>query len=136
MTEQEFELTRKFLKGYNLHYAPTTMMQLGYALDDRFYAINEGHWQRFNEMLDELTVEDVNAALKKHLNYEDVKVVFITSDAEALKEVLVTNTPSPITYSSEKPDAIMQEDEEISTYPLSIPPEKVTIVDVETLFEG
>lgn len=136
MTEEEFDLSRQFLKGYNLHYAPTTMMQLGYALDDQFYGIDDGHWKRFNKMLDKLTVKDVNAALKKYLNYKNVKVVFITSDAESLEEVLVNNTPSPITYSSEKPAAIIEEDGEISTYPLMVKPENVTIVDVETLFEG
>lgn len=136
MSEEDFELTRKFLKGYNLHYAPTTMMQLGYALDDRFYGIDLGHWNTFTRMLDALTREDVNRALKKYLNYENVKVVFITRDAEALKETLVTNAPSPITYPSEKPAAILEEDKEISVFPLSVKPESVRIVEVDDLFEG
>jgi zinc protease len=136
MTEDQFEQTRKFLSGYTLHYAATTTTQLGYRMDDRFYGIDDGHWKRFAAMLDELTVEDVNAALKKYLTYENIKVVFITDDAEALKEVLVNNKPSPITYQSEKPAAILEEDKEISTYPLSVKPENVTIVDVNALFEG
>jgi zinc protease len=136
MSVEEFELTRKFLKGYNLHYAPTTMMQLGYAIDDRFYGIEKGHWNTFKQMLDSITREDVNQALKKYLNYENVKVVFITRDAEALKETLVANAPSPITYASEKPAAILEEDGAISTYPLSVKPESVKIVDVEELFKG
>jgi zinc protease len=65
-----------------------------------------------------------------------VKVVFITRDAEALKETLVANAPSPITYASEKPAAILEEDGAISTYPLSVKPESVKIVDVEELFKG
>lgn len=136
MSEEDFALTRKFLKGYILHYAPTTTMQLGYALDDQFYGIDDGHWQTFAEMLDSITREEVNAALKKHFNYNDLKVVFITKDAEDLKNVLVNNEPSPITYQSEKPAAILEEDKEISVYPLSIEPENVTIAKVEELFEG
>jgi len=135
MSEADFELTRKFLKGYTLHYAPTTMMKLGYALDDRFYGIEQGHWAMFSKMLDELTLEDVNAALKKHLNYENIKVVFITPDAEGLKNTLVNNDPSPITYPSEKPAGVLEEDKEISIYPLRVKPENVTIVKVETVFE-
>ncbi|HTY36760.1 MAG TPA: pitrilysin family protein, partial [Bacteroidota bacterium] len=37
MTKNDFELTRNFLSKYVLHYAPTTMERLAYALDDRFY---------------------------------------------------------------------------------------------------
>jgi zinc protease len=136
MTEEEFELTRKFLKGYTLHYAPTTMAKLGYALDDRFYGIDDGHWARYARMLDELTVADVNAAIRKHFNYQNLKVVFISPDAEGLKNALVTNAPSPITYASEKPAAVIEEDKEISTYPLVVKPENVTIVKVDDVFEG
>lgn len=136
MTQEEFELTRKFLKGYILHYAPTTTAKLGYALDDRFYGNEEEHWSTFARMLDELTLEDVNAALKKYLTFENVKVAFVTPDAEGLQRTLVTNEASPITYSSEKPAEVYEEDKEISTYPLSVRPENVTIVTAEEMFEG
>lgn len=136
MTAEEFEHTRKFLKGYTLHYAPTTMAKLGYAIDDRFYGIDKGHWATFARMLDELTLKDVNAALRKNFSYENLKVVFITPDAEGLKAMLVTNAPSPITYASEKPASVIEEDKEISTYPLVVKPENVMIVKVDDVFEG
>jgi zinc protease len=135
MTEEEFEHARKFLKGYTLHYAPTTMAKLGYAIDDRFYGIDKGHWATFARMLDELTAKDVNAALRKHFTYEDLKVVFITPDAEGLKSALVTNAPSPITYASEKPAAVIEEDKEISAYALTVRPDNVSIVKVDEVFE-
>ncbi len=81
-------------------------------------------------------MDDVNAALKKHFTYENLKVVFITPDAEGLKSALVTNAPSPITYASEKPAAVIEEDKAISTYPLVVKPENVTIVKVDDVFEG
>jgi len=136
MTEEEFERTRKFLKGYTLHYAPTTTIKLGYALDDRFYGIEEGHWVRYSRMLDDLTRDEVNAALRKHFNFENLKAVFITPDAEGLKNALVNDAPSPITYASEKPVEVIEEDKEISTYPLAVKPENVTIVKVDEVFEG
>ncbi|UCG53435.1 MAG: insulinase family protein [Candidatus Latescibacterota bacterium] len=136
MTEDDFELTRKFLKGYILHYAPTTMMKLGYAMDDRFYGIEKGHWDTFAKMLDELTRDEVNAALKKHLSFENIKVVFVTTDAAGLKDTLINNEPSPITYQSEKPAEVLEEDKEIEAYPLSVKPENVTVVKVEKMFEG
>lgn len=136
MSQEDFDLTRKFLKSYILHYAPTTMLKLGYALDDRFYGIGDGHWQRYARMLDGLTRDDVNAALKKHFTFQNVKVVFVSPDAEGLQRTLVNNEPSPITYPSEKPQAILDEDVEISTYPLTVKPENVKIVKVEEMFQG
>ena len=136
MSEADFELTKKFLKGYILHYAPTTDAKLGYALDDRFYGNEHEHWSTYAKMLDELTREEVNAALKKYLTFSDFKVVFITPDAEGLKKALVNNEPSPISYQSEKPDEIYKEDERISTYPLEVKPENITIVEVDEVFEG
>lgn len=136
MTQNEFDLTRKFLKGYILHYSPTTMDKLGYALDDRFYGIDGGHWKTYERLLDELTLADVNAALKKHLDYHNIKAVFITTDAAGLKAALVSNDPSPITYESEKPAEILEEDNEISTYPLSVKDSDVRVVKVEDVFQG
>jgi zinc protease len=136
MSEEDFKLTKKFLKGYILHYAPTTMMKLGYAMDDRFYAIKNGHWNTFAAMLDELTRDEVNAALKKHLSFKNIKVAFVTPDAEGLRDALVANKPSPITYQSEKPADVLEEDKVIQIYPLVVKPENVTIVKVDEMFEG
>ncbi|HQV30844.1 MAG TPA: pitrilysin family protein [Calditrichia bacterium] len=137
MSAEDFEMTRKFLRNYNLHYAPTTMMKLGYAMDDRFYGIKDGHWKRYAEMLDELTLEDVNAALRKHFSYQNLKAVFITdaSQVEELKATLIGNTPSPISYSSPKPEEVLDEDKVISTFPLSISAGDITVEEVDTVFQ-
>ncbi len=135
MSESEFELTRKFLKGYILHYAPTTMMKLGYAMDDRFYGIENGHWETFAAMLDGLTRDDVNSALKRHLGFKNIKVAFVTPDAEGLRAALLANEPSPITYASEKPAEVLEEDKKIEVYPLVVKPQNVTIFKVEDMFE-
>src|SRR5690606_23645439 len=39
MTQEEFELTRNFLKKYHLHFAETTEDRLGWRIDDAFYGI-------------------------------------------------------------------------------------------------
>jgi zinc protease len=135
MTEAEFELTRKFLKSYILHYAPTPMMKLGYALDDVFYGIKGHHLGNFRTMLDQLTLEDVNNAVKKHLQYKNLKIVFITNEAEKLRAMLVNNTPSPIEYATPKSQEILDEDRVISAYPISVKAENIRIVPVDKVFE-
>ncbi len=136
MSGEDFELTRKFLKNYILHYAPTTSMKLGYMLDDKFYGNDGYHWDVYEKMLNELTLEEVNAAIKKHWQYDNIKAAFITNEAEKLKEILLNNEPTPITYESEKPAEILEEDKEIAKFPLSVKPENVEIVPVEEVFEN
>ena len=135
MTEQEFAATRKFLKTYILHYAPTTMDRLAYALDDRFYGIEGSHLELYRRTLDELTLSDVNAAIKKYWQCENMQIVMVTDNAKALKEASTTNAPSPYTYPTPKPESVLKEDEEIVKYPLPIKAENVTIVPVTEVFE-
>ena len=134
MTQENFELTRNFLKKYVLHYAPTTMERLGYALDDRFYNIDGSHLERFRKMMDEITLADVNAAIKKNWQYGNMKIVIITNEAETMRDALVSNTPSPIRYTSPKPENILTEDKEIISFPLDIKAESVKIIPVADLF--
>lgn len=134
MREADFELTRQFLAKYVLHYAPTTMERLGYALDDRFYGIAGSHLNNFRRWMPDLTLEEVNAAIRAHWQYDNLHIVMVTRDGESLKKALVSNTPSPCRYPTPKPAAILEEDREIAVFPLDIRPENVTIVPVAELF--
>jgi len=136
MSEEEFELTRSFLRKYVLHFADTTSARLGYRLDDQFYGVEgEGHLSRFRRMMDEITLDEVNEALRTHLQTRNVKIVVVTGQAERLKEALVNDTPSPVVYETAKPQAILDEDKIISTYPLAVSADAVRIVPVEAIFE-
>lgn len=135
MTKDQFELTRKFLKNYVLHYAATTMERLGYAIDDRFYAIEGSHLKIFREMMDKLTLADVNNAIKKHWQYGTMQIAIVTKDAQMLKEALVADAPSPITYATPKPETVLNEDKEIIVFPVKVSAENVKVVSVKELFE-
>jgi zinc protease len=136
LSQEQFELSRTFLKKYSLHFAETTFARLGYAMDDRFYGIDgEGHLVRFRKMMDELTLDDVNGAIKRHLQYRNLKIAIVTGDAEALRDALVRGAPTPIAYDTPKPATVLAEDREIAAFPLEIAAERVTIVPVESAFE-
>ena len=135
LTEQDFRATRNFLRKYILHYAPTTMDRLAYALDDRFYNIHGSHLELYRKMLDEVTLAEVNAAVKKYWQCENMQIVIVTDNAQALKEALVNNAPSPYKYPTTKSESLLKEDEEIVKYPLPIKAENVTIVPVTEVFE-
>lgn len=134
LSEAEFEKTRDFLRKYIAHLAPTTMDRLGYALDDRFFGIEGSHLEQFRRRLDSMTRDEVNAAIQKHLQYENMHVVMVAGDAERLKQALVADAPSPISYATPKLERIMAEDRQISVFPLKIRAENVHIVPAAELF--
>jgi zinc protease len=137
MREEDFELTRSFLKNYVLQFADTTEGRLGYAIDDRFYGIGApGHLEIFRRMMDELTLEEVNAAIKRHLQTDNVKIAIVTGDAAGLRAVLESDAPTPISYATPKPDVLLAEDKEIAAFPLDIVEDGVRVVPVDAMFAG
>jgi zinc protease len=137
MTQEEFEGTRNFLRKYCLHFAETTEERLGYAVDDRFYGLEEPHLAAFRRAMDDLTLDEVNAAIKKHLQTKNLVFAFVTANAGKLRDALVSGAPSPIDYGGvPKPDALLAEDKEIERHPLDIQAANVHIVPVAQVFEG
>ncbi|MGD9900822.1 MAG: M16 family metallopeptidase [Calditrichaceae bacterium] len=135
MSREEFELTRSFLKKYILHYAPTTMTQLGYKLDDVFFGLKTPYFDQFSKALDNMTLEDVNEAIKKHLQYKNIQIAMVTANAEQFKDKLVGNAVSQMNYSSPKSPEIMKEDKEIEIYPLDINDANIEIIKIDEMFQ-
>jgi zinc protease len=135
MKQEEFDLTRDFLTKYSLHFAETTSTRLGFAVDDQFYGMSQSHLEHFRQMMKTLTLTDVNAAIRKHLQYQNVKIAIVTGEAEAMQKSLAADAPSPITYDSQKSAQIVEEDKAISTFPLGIAAANIRVVPVEEIFE-
>jgi zinc protease len=137
MSREDFEERRAFLSKYSLHFAETTGARLGYAVDDRFYGLDESHLARFRRTMGELTLEEVNAAIKKYMKADDMVFAFVAEDAEGLKQALASEARSPIDYGDvEKPAEVLEADQAIEVYPIRIPAENITIVPVTEMFEG
>ncbi len=136
MTAEQFELTRSFLKKYSTHFAPTTSTRLGYAIDDSFYGIDsEGHLARFVRLMDELTRDEVNAAIARHWQTQDLAIAIVTGDAGGIAAALASGAPTPIEYANEMPAAVLEEDEAISAYPLAIDAGSIERWPVATIFD-
>jgi len=134
LTAKQFEAQREFLKKYALQFATTTAARLGYAIDDRFYGIDGGgHLARFREMMGKLTREDVNRAIRKYLQTDNLVIVMVTADAKAMQQALVSGRPSPIDYQGiKKPAEVLAEDRQIERYRLDIKPGNVQMCLVYT----
>ncbi|MDT8323773.1 MAG: pitrilysin family protein [Bacteroidota bacterium] len=134
MTQEDFALTQKFLDKYALHYATTTMDRLGYAIDSRFYGIDGDYVSLFREKIAGLTLEEVNAAIRRHLQSDNLRIAMVTNGAEEFATALAVDAPSPVTYETPKPEEILAEDKDIEVYPLGIAREDIRIVPVEEMF--
>lgn len=134
MSPAAFEATREFLSKYVNILTQTQDDALGYALDSRFYGIDEFP-AYMREQLARLTVEDVNAAIRRHLANQPMRVVVVTKDAQAFKDAIVSGQPSPITYNSPKPQAILDEDRIIQSYRIPVTAADVTVTPVEQVFQ-
>ena len=138
LSKENFEGTRDFLKSYTKLYVETPAKKLGYLMDSRFYGRTD--WiNELDGLLSKLTVEDVNAAIKKYWQLQNMEIVIITDESEVndLAESLRANTPSPMTYSntlkSSLPESILKEDDIVASYPLKV--KEVRIINSNDTFK-
>lgn len=135
LTREQFELTRRFLSKYSTHYAPTTSARLGYAIDDAFYGIEgDGHLARFRGMMESLTLDEVNAAVRTHWQTSSLVIAIVTGDADGLAAALGDGRPTPIHYPNPMPPDILSEDAAIACYSLKIPADAIARIPVTEIF--
>jgi zinc protease len=136
MTEEEFETTRDFLLNYSRLWTQTASRRLGYGLDGRFYG-RKSLVDEVEERLPRLTVDQVNAAVRKYLDPANVQVAVVADEAgaKAFSEALLANDPSPITYATQTKPEVTEEDREIAVYPLKTSAKRMRIVTAKEIFE-
>jgi zinc protease len=137
MSQEDFELTRDFLRSYMKLYIQTPSKQLGFLMDSRFYD-RKDYISEIDFLLERITLAEVNAAIKKYWQTDNMFITIVTDDseAEALKKSLMSNEVSPMSYSdalkATLPANLLEEDAKVSSFPLNV--KKVTIVDSATKF--
>lgn len=137
LPQDQFERTQKYLYDFSVTYGSTALRRLAYAIDDAFFGMPEpGYLELIRPELTELTADSVNEAIERHLQAEDMYVVFITDDAEALKRLLLSGEPTPIAYTGDQPEEILREDEEIASWPIPVQEDDITVMDIMAVFEG
>jgi zinc protease len=137
ISAEDFELTRQFLRSYIKLYIQTPSSELGFLMDSKFYG-RQDYIQELDQLLADLTVDQVNEAVRKYLQAGNFFVSIITDDSEAgpLAEHLKKNTVSPMSYSNlvreGLAEEVIQEDKEVSTFPLNV--KSVKIIDSQETF--
>lgn len=147
LTPEQVEAAKNKARTLYLKYSESKGRQLGYKLDDMFYGMaDRGYLDTMLKNIDAVTPEQVNAAIRRHLQLENVKYVIVTneSEAERLANDIANNTnvvsKTLAEYHITEPippekQALLAQDEEWKKYPLNIPRANIRIVKSSELFE-
>src|SRR5205823_4873984 len=110
---EDFEATRSYLLNYSKLWVQTLPRRLGYAMDGAFYD-RDDLVTELARRLPRLTVEEVNAAVRRRLKAPGFRVAIVTRDAKALRETLLSGKPTPITYDTQgTPEEVLAEDKQL-----------------------
>lgn len=132
MSQADFDTVRSLLINYSKLWAQSPSERLGYAMDSRFYGMPP-YQEEIEARLQKLTLQEVNAAVKKYLDPDDWDVVMVTNNANQLAETLRKDAPSPKTYNSQVPEQVLTEDKAFQGMPVK--PTAVEIVPVAEVFQ-
>ena len=136
ISQQDFDMTKKFVLNYSKLWPSTMSRRLGYQMDSEFYG-TDYFIDRIDQDLKSLTVDDVNRAIKKYLNFSNIKIAVVVDEGKgkAFLDAMENNTPSPIKYASPVSQNILDQDKLIEVFPLNINKEKSKVVSAKDLFE-
>jgi zinc protease len=133
LTKEQFEESRDYLMKNVYVMTARQDQQLGYALDSKWYGIPE-FTEYMRAGLSKLTADQVNAAIRRHLNAENMSIVIIAKDAQGLKQTLLADAFSPIKYDGAKDKALLAEDRVIGAMKLGIQASHVTVTPIADVF--
>lgn len=134
MSKDRFELQRGFLTGYTRLWEQTDQRRLGYAIDSLFYGTPD-FLESYRKAMAKMTVEEVNAAVKRHLNPNELNFVFVAKDADGLKKLLTEQPPTPISYPTPKSPEVLEQDKHIIAFPLPVHPSLIEIQPATSFME-
>ncbi len=134
LSQEELDRIRTFADAYYALYLQTSSRRLGFAMDDAFYGIDGPYLDRLRAAWRELTPEQVNAAIRRHLSPDHLQIALVASDASELADRIASDAESPVTYRSSVPERVTSDDRAIVGYHLGIPRDRIRIVPADRMF--
>jgi zinc protease len=135
LVQDELDKAKGFLATYTRLWEQTPDRQLGYALDEAFYG-NKDFLKSYRAALDGLTLDQVNAALKKHLDVTQLHLAAVTRGIDAFATELTAGKPATVKYANPKmPKDVLADDKLIAVFDLGLKDTDIQKVNVAELFE-
>jgi zinc protease len=133
--QADFEKTRSFLSKYVNILTKTKSAELGYAIDSAYYGI-PNYNEYIKAALAKLTVDDVNAAIRRHMRAENIEIVGVAKDTDAISAALTGDQATSVQYNAAKPQDVLDEDKIVERWPLHLRKQDIAVVPVESVFEN
>lgn len=134
LSQADFERIQQFAQRYFALFAQTEQARLGHALDERFYGLSQPYLDTLCSQIGKLTREQVNAAIKRHVDPSRLQIAVVAPNAAAFSQSVIHEVASPISYASEKPAEILAEDKLIEAYPVAVPGASVKVWPLAEVF--
>jgi zinc protease len=133
LSDAEFEIARDYLLR-SLTLASTSQNhQNGQLLDDLWYSKPDFPSSLLDRVA-RLTRAEVNAAIRKHLSAEDVFITVMTPDVNRLRQSLLEDEFTSISYPTPVSETVVKEDREIGGMLLNIESEDVRGIARSAIF--
>ncbi|MGH9803908.1 MAG: M16 family metallopeptidase [Candidatus Acidiferrales bacterium] len=154
LSEEQCEQAKIKARVLYLSLAETAERLIGYRLDDDFYGMKPGYLDGYLDRVNAVSCAQVNAAIRRHLQAENIEYLIVTNAAEApkLAEQIASGGAAwgkaPAEYQIdvkeveggklyEVPEAkldLLRRDAAWAYFWLDIPQDKIKIVPVEKIF--
>lgn len=155
LDEEQCDAARNKARVLYLSLAETTSRLLGYRLDDAYFGMTPGYLEGYLERIERTGCDEVNRAIRTHLQARDLAIVIVTGEdrAEALAAEIARGGPAwgkgPADYQIEVIErdgqkffqlpeakrALLQRDAAWAWYWLDIPADRIRIVPATRMFE-
>jgi zinc protease len=132
LTQEEFELARDFLVNYSKLWGQTLPNRLAWYMDSRYYGMPY-YIDEIDKRLKKLTVDEVNAAVKKYIRTDDYHAVLVTNNAGEVKAYLEGDQPSPMKYNTPPDKPVL--DADVTIQKIKVEPDTISIVPVAEMFQ-
>jgi zinc protease len=133
LTAAQFDATREYLRKFAPLLVATQERQLGYAYDSEWYG-TPAFVDYVRRGLEKLTLDEVNAAIRRHLRSDRLQLVAVAQDAAALRDAVLGTAPTPITYQSRPGPDVLAEDDVIAALRIPLDPDDVRILPATEVF--
>ncbi len=131
--DESFKSVQAFLSGYQRAKEQDPDRRLGYLLDDIYHRAPLTR-DELKARMQTLTRAEVNAAIRRHLRADRLRIVAVTADAAAFAQALKAHQAATITYPAPPGAAILDEDKAIGAYDIKLKAGNIRVVRPDQLF--
>lgn len=133
VSEEDVELSKNKAKILYLNLAENSSRLLAAKMDDAFYGMEEGYLDHYLEKIDAVTREEVNAAVRRYLQPDNLKILLVTNreTADALCDDVCLDENATGKMSEDYNLDVIEEE---GTNVYQIPEDKIEILKMDAVW--